>query len=287
MDVGPPGAHRCHDRQVAAVDASWSFEPGAIALVGTLAGVYAVRWRRVRATPDGRRGAPSSRAFALTGAVMFLVVALLSPVDRLAEQVFAMHMVQHMLLLDVVPILLMLSLTKVLMRPATRRLQRVERAAGLLAHPAVAVALYVGVVWFWHIPALYDAALEYPVVHIVEHVTLLSLGTLYWWHLLSPVRGRISIGPFGPVVYMLVTKLLVGFLGIALTFAPEALYDFYVQAPRVWGLSATDDQAVAGAIMAIEQSVVMGIALAYLFVKALGDSDREDERDERFGRTGE
>ena len=271
---------------MAAVDASWTFEPGAIALVATLAGVYAVRWRRVRASKDGRRGAPTSRALALAGAVVLLVTALLSPVDRLAEQVFAMHMLQHVLLLDVVPILLMLALTKVLLRPATRRLQRVEEAAGILAHPALAVALYVAIMWFWHIPALYDAALEYPVVHIVEHVSLLSIGTLYWWHLLSPIRGRISIGPFGPVVYMLVTKLLVGFLGIALTFAPDALYDFYVRQPRVWGLSATDDQAVAGAIMAIEQSVVMGIALAYLFVKALAESDREDERDERFGRTG-
>ncbi|MCW3000157.1 MAG: cytochrome c oxidase assembly protein, partial [Solirubrobacterales bacterium] len=82
---------------------------------------------------------------------------------------------------------------------------------------------------------------------------------------------------------MLVTKLLVGFLGIAITFAPDAIYDFYAHGPRVWGLSATDDQALAGAIMAIEQSVVMGIALAYLFVKALGESEREDEREERYG----
>ena len=82
-----------------------------------------------------------------------------------------MHMVQHILLLDIVPILLIVSLTKVILRPATRRLQRLERSAGPLAHPAFAVVLYVGVMWGWHIPALYDAALRHPFVHALEHTS--------------------------------------------------------------------------------------------------------------------
>lgn len=268
---------------MAAVDASWTFEPGAAALLATMSVAYGTRWRAVRASPAGARGAPTGRACAFAGAMLVAVAALFSPVDRLADQVFAMHMLQHVLLLDVFPILLMVSLTKVLLRPVTRRMQRLEEAAGPLAHPALAVVLYVAVMWVWHIPALYDAALEHSGIHVVEHVCMISVGTLYWWHLLSPIRGRISIGPFGPVVYMLVTKLLVGMLGIAITFAPNPLYAFYEHAPRVWGLSATDDQATAGAVMAIEQSIVMGIALAYLFVKALAESDREDEREERYG----
>ena len=100
---------------------------------------------------------------AFVGGLLALVAALVSPIDRLGEQAFVMHMVQHILLLDVVPILLIVSLTKVILRPATRRLQRLERAAGPLAHPVVAVVLYVGVMWVWHVPALYDAALAPPV----------------------------------------------------------------------------------------------------------------------------
>ncbi|MCW3040006.1 MAG: cytochrome c oxidase assembly protein [Solirubrobacterales bacterium] len=269
---------------LATADYSWTFEPGAAVLLVGMSVLYGTRWRAVRASPEGARGAPVGSAIAFAGAVLVAFVALFSPVDVLGEQLFAMHMVQHVLLLDVVPILLMLSLTKILLRPATRRLQRVERAAGPLAHPALAVVLYVGIMWIWHVPTMYDAALEHPVVHVAEHVCFLSVGVLYWWHLLSPIRSRISIGPFGPVVYMLVTKLLVGMLGIGITFAPSSIYDFYERVARVWGLSVTDDQALAGAIMAIEQSVVMGIALAYLFVKALAESDRADERDERFGR---
>jgi cytochrome c oxidase assembly factor CtaG len=104
---------------------------------------------------------------------------------------------------------------------------------------------------------------------------------LYWWHLLSPVRGRHLTG-LSPVVYMASTKVMVGLLGIFLTFAPSSIYSFYEHAPRVWGLTPADDQAAAGAIMATEQSIVMGIALAYLFVRALGESEREEQRQERF-----
>lgn len=266
----------------AAANLSWTVDPGPVAIIVIGTFLYVRRWREIRADP-GMRSASGWRLAAFLGAMALVAVALISPLDALADQVFAMHMIQHVLLLDGVPILLMLSLTKTLLRPLTRRTQSLERAVGPLAHPAFAVVLYVGVMWLWHVPALYDLALDHVNVHVLEHVCFLSAGTLYWWHLLSPIRGRISTGPFGPVVYMLTTKLLVGFLGIAITFAPDSLYAFYQHAPRVWGLSAQSDQSLAGAIMAIEQSIVMGIALAYLFVKALAESDRQEERAERFG----
>jgi putative membrane protein len=81
---------------------------------------------------------------------------------------------------------------------------------------------------------------------------------------------------------MLSTKLLVGILGIAITFAPDALYAVYKDQPPIWGLSAGDDQALAGAIMALEQSIVMGIALAWLFVRALAESESDEQRAERY-----
>jgi cytochrome c oxidase assembly factor CtaG len=265
-------------------DASWTFEPGAIALVTVITTAYVLRWRRVRDEGNAKE-AGAGRLTLFASGVLVIVAALISPIDRLAEQVFAMHMVQHVLLLDVAPILMILGFTKVLLRPATRRIQRLEQAAGPLAHPAFAVIFYVAVMWVWHIPAMYDAALEHAGVHVLEHIFFLSAGCLYWWHLLSPIRSRMSPGPFGPVVYMLVTKLLVGLLGIGITFAPEPLYAFYEHAPRVWGLSPEDDQTVAGAIMALEQSIVMGIALAYLFVRALSESERDEERAERYEAT--
>jgi cytochrome c oxidase assembly factor CtaG len=243
-------------------------------LVAALTFVYVRRWREI----DGSVG----RLVSFLGAMALVVIALCSPVDRLGEQLFFMHMVQHLLLLDLVPILVLLGLTKVLLRPLTRRLVRLERAAGPLAHPVFAIALYVATMALWHVPAMYDAALEHPVLHVLEHISFGLAGGLYWWHLLSPIRARRRLGGMGPVVYMLGTKVLVGLLGILLTFAPEAIYDFYERQPGYWGLSPGTDQAVGGLIMALEQSIVMGIALVFLFVRALGESDREDERAERY-----
>jgi putative membrane protein len=263
-----------------AADASWTFDPGALALIGVATVLYVPRWWRVRRT-DGPRAAPLARLLAFAGAVLTLFAALVSPIDRLGEQAFAMHMTQHILLLDIAPILLIASFTKVILRPVTRRLQRLEQAAGPLGHPAAAVVFYVAVMWAWHVPALYDAALEHSTVHVLEHTFFMSAGLLYWWHLLSPIRSRGMHG-MTPVVYMLSTKLFVGLLGIAITFAPDSFYTFYKDRPPIWGLDASTDQAVAGAIMALEQSIVMGIALVWLFIRALAESEAEEQRNERY-----
>lgn len=265
----------------AAADASWTFAPGPLLMAALLGALYVPRWLRVRAA-NGSKAAPAWRLSSFLLGLILLLAALVSPVDALAEQAFAMHMVQHVLLIDLVPICLLLGLTKVLLRPATRRLQALERAAGPFAHPVFAVVLYIAVMWAWHVPALYESALESPTMHVVEHLFFLSAGLLYWWHLLSPIRSRLRTGIMGPVVYMLSTKLVVGLLGIGLTFTPEPLYGYYERRDPIWGLSAGGDQELAGAIMALEQSIVMGIALAYLFIRALEQSEREQRRREHL-----
>ena len=81
---------------------------------------------------------------------------------------------------------------------------------------------------------------------------------------------------------MLSTKLFVGALGMGLAFAPSALYPYYEHHARVWGISAISDQGIAGLVMAVEQSLIMGAALAFLFVRALAESEREQQRAERL-----
>ncbi|MFZ0042008.1 MAG: cytochrome c oxidase assembly protein [Solirubrobacteraceae bacterium] len=259
----------------------WSPEPSVLIGVAAIAVLYILGWRRGRATGSPHRpGFGRLTLFAL--GLTTVIVALVSPVDALGDQLLVMHMLQHILLLDIAPILLILGLNKVLLRPVTRRLNAVERRAGYLAHPAFAVAAYVGFMWGWHIPAMYDAALHNTTVHAFEHLCFAFAGTLYWWHLLSPIRGRMRMSGLGPVAYMVVTKLGVGLLGIVLAFAPTVIYPFYAGHPHYWGLSPHVDQEMAGLEMALEQSVVMGIALVVVFVRMLTESEREAERAERF-----
>ena len=260
--------------------ATWTFDPGPMLLLSTITVAYVLRWRAAR-REAGTRAVPAWRLFVFVLGIACAAAALISPVDSLASKLFVMHMLQHVLLLDFAAIFCILGLTKVLLRPVTRRVQRLERAAGPVGHPVFAVVFYVAAMWVWHIPALYDAALAHPALHVLEHLSFACAGALYWWHLLSPIRSRHRLGGMGPVVYMLSTKLLVGLLGIGLTFTPHALYDHY--SGGTWGLSADEDEELAGALMAIEQSIVMGVALAWLVVRMLEESQRSDERAERYG----
>jgi putative membrane protein len=263
------------------LDYSWTFAPIVlIALAGYL-GVYVARWRTSR-REGGARAASGWRLAAWCGGVGALFVALISPVDVLGEQLATMHMVQHLLIADIAAILLTLGLTRHILRPATRRIHRIERAAGPFASPWFGVVAYVGAMWIWHIPAMYDAALDHAFVHTLEHLTFGAAGLLYWWHLLSPIRSRLRLGGMGPIAYMASTKILVGFLGIVLAFAPNLIYDAYDHPGTRWGMTALDDQHVAGLVMALEQSIVMGIALAWLFARMLSESEEEEQRRERY-----
>lgn len=229
---------------------------------------------------DGTAAAPVWRLLSFLIGLCSLALALLSPIDVLAEQSFSFHMAQHMLLLDLVPIFCILGLNKILLRPATRRLQALERSLGPLMHPWVAVVLYIVAMWAWHVPGAYDSALENATVHVLEHVCFLSVGFLYWWQLLSPIRSRFHGGAMGPLLYMVSTKVGVGLLGILLTFAPNPLYSYYDVREGIFGLSAGVDQQIGGELMALEQTIVMAIALAYLLFRAIDQSEREQQRRE-------
>jgi cytochrome c oxidase assembly factor CtaG len=263
---------------------SWSLSPGVLIASALVLGVYVRRWLAVRGSgsPRAHVEAPLWRLGCFVASVLVGALALISPIDSLADQLFFAHMIQHMLLLDLAPILGILGFTKVILRPVTRAVHELERKAGPLAHPAFAVLVYVTAIWAWHVPAAYDLAVRHPLVHVLEHLTFVLAGSLYWWHLLSPIRARLRLDGMGPVIYMASTKVLVGALGMGLAFAPSALYPYYEHLGRVWGISARDDQGIAGLIMAVEQSLVMGVAIVVLFMRALTESERAQQRAERY-----
>jgi putative membrane protein len=261
---------------------SWSAEPTVILGTLILCVLYGLGWRRARRS--GSSHAPGYGRLSLFVTSMVLVLlALLSPIDSLGDNdLLVMHMVQHMILLDLVPITLILSLNKVLLRPITRRIHTLERRAGFFATPVFAVIAYVGGVYGWHVPGAYDLALRHTWIHALEHLTFSAVGTLYWWHVLSPIRARRRLTGLGPLAYMVTTKLFIGALGIALAFLPRVIYAFYAHKPDYWGLTPLEDQSMAGLVMALEQSIVMGIAFVYLVYRMFSEAEAEQERRERY-----
>jgi putative membrane protein len=260
----------------------WSLDPIPLIPVALYAYLYTRRFIAARKEAGGRGAGPLQAACAV-GCVLVLLAALVSPIDRLGEDyLFSMHMVQHILIGDIAPLLMLLSLSRVIMRPVTRRLMRLERALGPLAHPATGIAVWLFLIYIWHIPAMYNAALEHSGVHALEHLCFFAGGVALWWPLVQPVPMRRRLTGLSVFAYLLVAKLSVGALGIALTWSHGVAYSYYEHVPRIWGLTAVEDQNVGGAIMMVEQSLVLVVAFATLFVRMLLQSEEDERRRERF-----
>jgi putative membrane protein len=262
----------------------WNITVPIVLTLGLYAGIYVWRWRAAR-REEGGRGAGFAQLAFFAVALAALIAAVVSPIDGLGEDyLFSMHMLQHILLGDIAPVFLLLALSRVIMRPATRRLIAVERALGRFAHPLTGLFLWFGLVYLWHIPALYDAAIESEVVHALEHASFFTAGIALWWPLIQPVPMRRRMTGMWPFAYIGAAKLGLAGLGLYLTWSTSVAYEHYETVPRIWGLTAVEDQNVGGAMMMLEQSVVLLIAFVVLFVQMLTQSEAEEQRRERLER---
>jgi cytochrome c oxidase assembly factor CtaG len=263
-------------------DIKWSFDPAILLSIALWVGVYVWRFRNARREARGR-GAGWKQALAFGGFVLVLLIALVSPIDALGEEyLFSMHMTQHILLGDIAPLLLLLSLSRVIMRPATRRFHSLERRLGRLASPYTFIAVWFALLYFWHIPTMYVAAIEHPFIHAVEHICFFMAGVALWWPLIQPVPMRYKLTGLATMGYVLAAKLGLGALGLYLTWSKTVAYDYYAHVPRIWGLSAIADQNVGGAIMMLEQSLVLVTVFCILFMRMLLQSEEEERRRERL-----
>jgi cytochrome c oxidase assembly factor CtaG len=260
----------------------WLSDPAVLAPLSLLAGIYIWRFRQARREAGGR-GAGVVQAAFFAGAMVALLAALVSPIDGLGEDyLFSAHMVQHVLLGDIAPLLLLLALSRVIMRPATRRLTGIERALGPFASPATGIFLWLALIYVWHIPALYDAATEHAGLHLVEHVSFLVAGVALWWPLIQPVPMRRRLTGLQPLGYIGAAKAGLAALGLYLAWSTTVLYPYYEQTPRIWGLSPIEDQNVGGVIMMVEQSLTLVLVMVALFVRMLVQSEEEQRRRERL-----
>jgi len=260
----------------------WLPDPLVLAPLAVLVAVYLRRFRRAR-TEEGGRGAGPRQAVAFVAGMLALLAALATPLDGLGEDyLFSAHMLQHVLLGDLAPVLLLLSLSRVLLRPVTRRLMRVERALGPFASPWTGIALWLGLMYLWHVPAMYEAAIENPIVHLLEHASFFTAGVAVWWPLVQPVPMRRPLKGLWPLAYIGTAKFGLAALGLYFTWSTNVLYDYYERVPRIWGLSAVDDQNAGGAIMMVEQSLTFVIALVVLFAVMLTRSEADEVRRERL-----
>lgn len=244
----------------------WDWEPSIIIgiLLALAAYAYVVgplRRRRALGPPVPRRQIVS---FALSE--LLLVLALLSPIDRLGDEyLFSAHMVQHLLLASLWPVLLLLGLPDWLVAPIFRR-PVLGPLFEFLTLPVVALTFFTVDLYAWHIPVLYDLTLSNELVHIVEHLSFMAFGLLNFWPVLSPIWGQRLTYPF-QVLYLFADGMFMMVLGILFTFAPIVFYAPYAAAPRLFSISAVSDQQIGGLIMWYPGNLPYGVLLCLAFYR--------------------
>jgi putative membrane protein len=245
----------------------WLFEPSIVLGLAVLFGCYLAMTGRWRTHFKGSRQLTSGQFAAFTSGILALVIALLSPLDRLGDDYwFSAHMTQHLLLTLVAPPLLLLGTPGWLFEPL-RGSPRLLGTARLATNPYTGFILFNFVFALWHVPSWYEAALQSEPIHILEHLTFIGTAMLTWFPILSPTPLLPRLAPPIQVLYQFLQSLPPTALGAIIAFDSSPLYPFYVRAPRLWGLGVMEDQLYAGLVMWIGGALVWLLALTIVFFK--------------------
>lgn len=265
---------------------AWSLEPGVVVPLFVL-GVWYARGAYVMRARS--RHAPRATAIgAFVAGWLTLVVALVSPVHELSEQLFSVHMVQHELLMALAAPLLVAARPGPAMlwaiRPGARsglvrvvRSSPVRQAWRALTAPVAAWLIQGIVIWAWHVPPLFEATLRSDFVHAVQHLMFLGSAVAFWW---SIVHGRRASRGLA-ILSLFTTAVHTGVLGALMTFARTPWYPAYGAGPAAWGLTPVADQQLAGLIMWIPASVAYLVAALATAHRWLRDSEWEVTERER------
>jgi putative membrane protein len=246
---------------------AWSWNPEVLVLVPLLAAAYVLAVRRVPT--------PGWRIACFASALALLVAVGVTPVHTLGmHYLLTVHLLQNVVLAEWAPLLVVLGIPPALAATLAR-----PGAVRALTHPAVALPLWLVNYMVWHLPWIYDAALERPgsLLH-VEHACYLVTGVLMWWGVVQDEPHELGEG--ARAGYVFAAFVLGSPIGLVLALVPDAIYDFYVEAEhRVWGLSPLEDQQLGGILMALEQATVFFAVLAYWFFRFLAAEDAREDVD--------
>jgi cytochrome c oxidase assembly factor CtaG len=231
---------------------AWSWNPEALLLVPTLTigYVWAVR----------RHPAPWWRIACWVASIALIWAVSITPIETISlGYLLSFHLIQNVVLAEWAPLLFVLAIPPSL----AALLPRVP--------PVPALALWVLNYGVWHLPWIYDAALrnQHTLLHL-EHALYFGTGVLLWWPV---VHGSLRSG--ARAAYLFAAFLLASPIGLMMALVPEPIYDFYEEAPRLWGLSPILDQQIAGVSMAAAEAIVFFAAFAYFFARFFAEQDAE------------
>lgn len=270
----------------------WSFEPVVVLGLAAAALAWLALVRRIdRAHPANR--VPRRRTVAFLAGLAAIAVALLSGIEAYDTTLFSVHMVQHLLLtLVAAPLIALGAPITTLLRAATPNARRAvllpilhSRVLRVLGFPVVTWIAFAAVMWGSHFSPLFDASLENPLVHDLEHALYLGAGLLFWWPAvgLDPSPWRLAY----PVrlMYVFLQMPQNTFLAVTILGSGVPLYAHYASLGPMWGTSPLEDQQIAGSLMWLGGDILFLAAMAAILAGWMGHEQRGaaagDRRDDR------
>lgn len=255
---------------------AWDFEPSVI--IGCFALFLAYLWM-VRFRMNGKT------AFFASG-VLLMLLTLIGPLDFLGDgYMFSAHMLEHILLELAVPPLLLLGIPTSAVR-SLLSVDIVARVERFLRKPTVAWLLAVLTLWLWHLPTLYNAALDNELIHAVQHLSMLVTGTIFWWPVFTPVPEH-RITPIGGFIYIFLAASANMILGILLTFSPLGYYPTYMRPTdgnavfhfirTVWKLDPQSDLNLGGMFMWIVGGLLYFAAMLVVISRLFRNGEDQED----------
>jgi putative membrane protein len=242
---------------------SWTLDPLQLAPILLIALAYALRARTL-----SRRGQPVAgwRMTLFSLGIVLLVLSVASPIAEIGEsELFALHMAQHLLLGDLAPLCLLAGLTGPLLRPVLA-LPGVMRLR-VLANPFVALPIWAANLALWHVPSVYEAALDSSALHALEHISFFTAGAILWLPVLETLPAPEWFGTGAKLGYIVGVRLVGTVIGNVFIWGGAAFYGVYETGDEYLGLSPQADQSLAGSLMMLEGSIVTIVAIAWLFLR--------------------
>jgi len=240
----------------------WSLHPEAVAALALSVAAYGLALRRY--------SPPAWRVVAFALGFLLLLATAVTPLDSLTFHLLSAHLLQNVVLAEWAPALLVLGIPPALGERLTE-----NSVLRVLTRPLVALPLWLGTYFLWHLPPAYDAALEHPLTLLhLEHASYVAAGLLFWWPVFQDHPWRLP--PSQRAGYVFAAFVLASPIGLLLALLPNAIYDFYVEGAGLWGLSPLTDQQIAGITMAAEQAVVFFVVAAFYFARFLANEERRE-----------
>lgn len=249
-----------------------SIEPLQLAPALAFGAMYLVRARRLA---QSGKPVPGWRQACFLSGLGLIVLTLISPLGGLAEELFAAHMAEHLLIADIGALLLVLGLTGPLLAPLLR-----TTALGWmrhLAHPVPAFGLWATDLFFWHLAGPHEAAVNDEAVHALQHMLFVGLGINMWMALLGPLPKPAWFGNFAKLVYIVVVRLTSTVLANVFVWSNDVFFDVYARGERAHDISPHTDQVIAGSTMMVEGSILTICLFGWLFLRSAREGQERQE----------